>query len=47
MTGTREGQADLRLVGRTGAKILSKIASLFLAAIAVMMVRKGVMLFLK
>ena len=33
------------LLGRTGAKILSKIANLFMAAIAVMMIRKGVMFF--
>lgn len=31
----------IRLVGKNGTKIISKIASLFLAAIAVMIVRKG------
>lgn len=31
----------MRLLGGSGTKIVSKIASLFLAAIAVMMVRKG------
>ena len=31
-----------RFLGRAGTKTLSKIASLFLAAVAVMMVRKGV-----
>lgn len=30
-----------RVLGRTGARVLSKIAALFLAAIAVMLVRKG------
>ena len=34
-----------RVLGKAGAKILSKIASLLLAAIAVMMVRKGVAAF--
>jgi multiple antibiotic resistance protein len=36
-------KADLleRLVGKTGAKIMSKITSLLLSAIAVMMIRKG------
>ena len=33
-----------RILGRAGAKTLSKIASLLLAAIAVMIVRKGIML---
>jgi multiple antibiotic resistance protein len=33
------------VLGKAGAKILSKIASLLLAAIAVMIVRKGVLLF--
>jgi len=33
------------LLGKTGAKIFSKIASLFLASIGVMMVRKGIMFF--
>ena len=31
----------IRLVGKNGTRIISKIASLFLAAIAVMIVRKG------
>ncbi len=31
-----------KLIGQAGAKVLSKIASLFLAAIAVMLVRKGI-----
>ena len=35
-----------RVLGNAGAKTVSKIASLFLAAIAVMMVRKGIMIFL-
>jgi multiple antibiotic resistance protein len=35
-----------RLLGKSGAKIISKLASLLLAAIAVMMVRKGIMTFL-
>ena len=34
-----------KLLGKTGAKIISKIASLFLAGIGVMMVRKGIMFF--
>jgi multiple antibiotic resistance protein len=34
-----------RILGQTGAKIVSKIASLFLAAIGVMLVRRGVMYF--
>jgi len=34
-----------RVMGRAGAKILSKIASLLLAAIAVMIVRKGILSF--
>jgi len=33
----------LHLLGKAGAKASSKVASLFLAAIAVMMVRKGIM----
>ncbi|KMQ49705.1 Multiple antibiotic resistance protein marC [Chitinispirillum alkaliphilum] len=33
----------VRVVGDSGVKIISKIASLFLAAIAVMMVRRGIM----
>ncbi|MFH0919668.1 MAG: MarC family protein [Fibrobacterota bacterium] len=35
-----------QLLGRTGTRILSKLASLLLAAYGVMMVRKGVALFL-
>lgn len=35
-----------RLLGATGAKIVSKISNLLLAAIAVMLVRKGVMDFI-
>ena len=35
-----------RLLGDTGARILSKLASLLLAAFGVMMVRKGIMQFL-
>ena len=38
--------AIYRVLGKTGAKIISKLASLLLAAIAVMMVRKGVLAFL-
>ena len=34
-----------KLLGKTGAKIISKIAGLFLAAIGIMMVRKGIMFF--
>jgi len=33
----------LRIIGESGSKVLSKVASLFLAAIAVMMIRKGIM----
>ncbi|MGO9139083.1 MAG: MarC family protein [Syntrophales bacterium] len=36
----------IRLLGKSGARTVSKLASLLLAAIAVMMVRKGVMLLL-
>lgn len=36
-----------RLLGKAGARILSKIAMLFLAAIAVMIMRKGIALFIK
>jgi multiple antibiotic resistance protein len=36
-----------RLLGKAGAKTFSKIASLLLASIAVMIIRKGVMTFLK
>jgi multiple antibiotic resistance protein len=35
-----------RLLGRAGANIVSKIANLLLAAIAVMMIRKGIVAFL-
>ena len=35
-------EAILRVLGGTGAKTVSKLASLLLAAIAVMMVRRGV-----
>ncbi len=37
----------IRVMGKTGAKITSKLANLLLAAIGVMMVRKGIMLFIK
>lgn len=42
------GSADffLRILGESGARIVSKIASLLMAAIAVMMVRKGIVLLL-
>ena len=33
----------LHIIGESGSKVLSKVASLFLAAIAVMMIRKGIM----
>lgn len=33
-----------RILGKAGMKIISKIASLFLASIAVMIVRKGVII---
>ncbi len=36
----------IRILGEPGTKALSKITSLFLAAIAVMMIRKGLLLFL-
>jgi multiple antibiotic resistance protein len=36
----------IHLVGKNGTKIISKIASLFLAAIAVMIVRKGLFIIL-
>jgi multiple antibiotic resistance protein len=39
-------QALIRIMGKTGAKTVSKLASLLLAAIGVMMVRKGIMLFI-
>ena len=38
-------QALIRVMGKTGAKTVSKLASLLLAAIGVMMVRKGIMIF--
>ena len=38
----RFADAINRVIGKTGSKILSKIASLLLAAIAVMMVRRGI-----
>lgn len=34
--------AVMKIIGKAGAKAFSKVASLFLAAIAVMMVRKGI-----
>jgi len=34
--------AITRIIGRTGAKTLSKVASLLLAAIAVMLIRRGI-----
>ncbi len=37
----------IKKLGEVGSKALSKVTSLFLAAIAVMMIRKGIMLFLK
>lgn len=36
----------IKLIGNSGSKIISKVANLFLAAIAVMMVRKGLSGFL-
>lgn len=39
-------QGFIRVLGKTGAKTVSKLASLLLAAIGVMMVRKGIMIFL-
>jgi multiple antibiotic resistance protein len=36
----------MRLLGKSGARTVSKLAALLLAAVAVMMVRKGVMLLL-
>ncbi len=36
----------IRILGKSGAKTVSKLADLLLAAISVMMVRKGVMLLL-
>jgi multiple antibiotic resistance protein len=38
--------AIIRVIGKTGAKTVSKLASLLLAAIGVMMMRKGIMLLL-
>jgi len=35
-------QPITRLLGRTGTKAISKVASLLLAAIAVMLIRKGI-----
>ena len=40
-------EATNRFLGKAGAKIISKLASLLLAAIAVMMVRKGIGMFIK
>jgi multiple antibiotic resistance protein len=37
----------IRLMGRNGTRIISKIASLFLAAIGVMIIRKGIFLMLQ
>lgn len=39
-------QEIMRVLGKTGAKAVSKLASLLLAAIGVMMVRKGIMMFI-
>ncbi|MBN2354112.1 MAG: MarC family protein [Spirochaetales bacterium] len=36
----------IRIIGDTGAKAMSKVTSLLLAAIAVMMVRKGIFIFI-
>ncbi|MFH1260292.1 MAG: MarC family protein [Elusimicrobiota bacterium] len=36
----------IKILGKSGAKTVSKLASLILAAIAVMMIRKGLMIFL-
>jgi len=36
----------IRILGKVGARVVSKIASLLLAAIAVMMIRKGIMAFI-
>ena len=41
------GQAIDRVLGRAGMRAISKIASLLLAAIAVRMIRQGVMVFLR
>lgn len=40
------GTAITRLLGKNGTKTISKVASLLLAAFAVMMVRKGVFMYL-
>lgn len=37
----------MKVIGNSGTKIMSKIANLFLAAIAVMMVRKGLITFIQ
>jgi multiple antibiotic resistance protein len=37
----------IRVLGEAGTKALSKIMSLLLAAIAVMLMRKGIMMFLR
>ena len=42
----RSSHLVYRLLGSTGSKVISKLASLLLAAIAVMMVRKGLTVFL-
>jgi multiple antibiotic resistance protein len=39
-------QSIIRIMGKTGAKTVSKLANLLLAAIGVMMVRKGIMMFI-
>ena len=36
----------IKIIGQAGARVLSKVMSLLLAAIAVMMIRKGIMQFL-
>ena len=41
----RFAESISRFLGKAGAKIISKIASLLLAAIAVMIVRKGIAFF--
>lgn len=38
-------QGFIRVIGKNGAKTVSKLAGLLLAAIGVMMVRKGIMIF--
>ncbi len=37
----------IKILGRVGTKVISKIVSVFLAAIAVMMIRKGLMFIIK